>query len=853
MNQKTTVFEFTSYQFEPLKKRIIFNYKTKFSDAEPIIWTEMILLPAVPDLKDISKELIEKLLQSLHIILGVSYWKFYPVKFSKSDIFLKAKQFDWLNCATSIKMPYALSKKEADFWSTVYKKGLGEFFYKNNLDPKISPKFIHKKVKFQISQEIKNKLLNRCLVGIGGGKDSIVSAELLKQAGFDITSFHIETGKESDLVNNVIKAIGVPELKIQRTLDEKVHQKHQYNGHIPVSAIYAFLGILSGVLYKYSYIIVSNERSSNFGNINYKGLEVNHQWSKSFEFETLFSEYIKEFISPDVRYFSLLRGFYEIRIVEMFSKMKKYFPLFSSCNRNFTIKEKQHGGLWCCQCAKCVFAFILLSAFLSKKELLQIFGKNLYQQENLLPIFKDILGLGNIKPFDCVGTFKEAQTALFLARNKFGDDFIVRQLSKKAKFHQEVLKNNKDLPAQAGNNIPERFKFLGLKNVLILGYGKEGKITKNYLKKYYPKLKIGIGDGALDKSYLKKQENFDIAIKTPGIKKELVSIAYTTATNIFFSKVLGRNLIIGVTGSKGKSTTSSLVYHILKTAGKDVQLLGNIGKPMLGALLRPIPKSQIFVLELSSYQLDDIQFSPDIAIVTNLFPEHMDFHGNLNNYYEAKKNIIRFQSKDQYFVYNKKTVSWLKNYVGKAVPFSKEKFESNLLGEHNQNNIKAAARVAQILQIPDKKIRQAVKTFRGLKHRLENVGTFKNITFYDDAISTTPDSTIMAIEALKNVDTIFLGGQNRGYDFFQLEKVIRKYKIKNIVLFPDSGDKILRNTKGFNILKTRNMAEAVQFAYNNTKKESTCLLSCASPSYSLWKNFEVKGDEFKKFVKKFGK
>ncbi len=271
--------------------------------------------------------------------------------------------------------------------------------------------------------------------------------------------------------------------------------------------------------------------------------------------------------------------------------------------------------------------------------------------------------------------------------------------------------------------------------------------------------------------------------------------------------------------------------------------------------------------------------------MTNLFPEHMDFHGSLENYYNAKKNIINFQNKNQYFVYNEKTVSWLKDYRGKAVKFSPKKYPSNLIGEHNQSNIGAAVAVAEILKIPQEKVKKAIKSFKGLEHRLENVGTFKGITFYDDAISTTPESTIMAIKALsprsgipfagKNVDpvrntaragapegplgravsngvdTIFLGGQDRGYNFTKLEKIIKQYNIKNVVLFPDSGAKMLKSVKGFNILRTKKMAEAVQFAYQNTKKGGICLLSCASPSYSLWKNFEVKGDEFKKFVKKF--
>lgn len=788
-----STFEFISYEFQPAQKRAVFHYATKFPDKDPIIWTETIILPEIPRCPA-----PEKLLESLHIMLGISYWKFY--------------------CATNIKLPYRLSKGEADFWNIVYKKGLGEFFYKNNLNPNISPKFPFSKqaVKDNSSYKILAPRF-KSLVGIGGGKDSIVSAELLKTDKFDFTSFHIETHSTSsgqtgsELVDNVIKTIGVPSLKIQRTLDSKVHEKHPYNGHIPVSAIYAFLGIFSCILYGYDYFIVSNEHSSNFGNIKYKGLKVNHQWSKSFEFETLFSDYVKKFITPDITYFSLLRPFYEIRIVKMFAKYPQYFKLFSSCNNNFRAipREVQRNSapLWCGQCAKCVFAFAMLSSALPKKEVMGIFGKDLSKEENLKPLFKDISGQGSMKPFDCVGTFEEVQEALGI------------------KNYPKVWQSQKK------NAVPEEFKFLGMERVSIVRQkGLEGQATVKFLKKFYPKLKI-------------VKENADITIKTPGVHKSQVVGLYTTPTNIFFSYIRRRasgNLIIGVTGSKGKSTTTSLIYHILKTAGKNVEIMGNIGKPMIERLVKPIAKETIFVLELSSFQLDDIKFSPNIAVVTNLFPEHMDFHGSLKNYYTAKKNIYAFQNENGYLINQVK---------------AKKKYQTSLLGQHNQNNIQAAVEVAKILEIPQEKMIEAIKTFKGLPHRLENVGTFNGITFYDDAISTTPDSTIMAIKALKNIDTIFLGGQDRGYDFTELGKVIVRHKIKNVVLFPDSEEKIMKALsrsaeQNLRILRTKSMEQAVKFAYQNTQQGSVCLLSCASPSYSLWKNFEVKGDQFKAFVKK---
>lgn len=400
------------------------------------------------------------------------------------------------------------------------------------------------------------------------------------------------------------------------------------------------------------------------------------------------------------------------------------------------------------------------------------------------------------------------------------------------------------------------------RKILILGYGKEGQATERFLKKFVSDSEIGVADKKDGADYLDKQNDYDLVIRSPGVPKKLISQPYTTATNIFFANVT--NTVIGVTGSKGKSTTTSLIYEILKQAGKRVHLIGNIGKPMLDELLQPLGKDDIFVCELSSYQLDDIKYSPHIAVVLDLFPEHMNYHGNVKNYYQAKKNIISKLTVDDYFVYNPKSLelkSWVKETIAKTIVFGQniplEDEEILLLGQHNRENIRAAVTVAHLLNINDKDIAKAIKKFKPLPHRLQMIGQFKGITFYDDAISTTPESTIAAINSLKNVGTIFLGGEDRGFDFTKLVELMIDHKITNLVLFPDSGDKMnelieAKKIEGLNLLKTKSMEEAVKFAYKYTASGQICLLSNASPSYSLWKNFEEKGDLFQFFVKKYG-
>lgn len=272
----------------------------------------------------------------------------------------------------------------------------------------------------------------------------------------------------------------------------------------------------------------------------------------------------------------------------------------------------------------------------------------------------------------------------------------------------------------------------------------------------------------------------------------------------------------------------------------------------------------VAVVELSSYQLADLYFSPHITLIVNWYPEHRDFHGSFEAYKKAKQNSIYFQTEKDYFVYDpheKEVASWIQLTKAQKVsyvedfPFDETKIP--LIGEHNKRNIQGALTVARLFNVTNEEAQKAVYSFTPLPHRLQNVGTYKKITFYDDAISTTPESTIAALNSLTNVETLLLGGQDRGYDFSTLAEILREKQIKSLVLFPETGFRIKQALLKLSdyypeILETSDMKEAVEFAYKNCTDGSVCLLSTASPSYSLWKNFEEKGDLFQHFVKLLG-
>ncbi len=399
------------------------------------------------------------------------------------------------------------------------------------------------------------------------------------------------------------------------------------------------------------------------------------------------------------------------------------------------------------------------------------------------------------------------------------------------------------------------------KKILILGYGKEGKSVEEFLKKNVPESEVMIADKKISKEYLLMQDKADLIIRSPGIRVELMTKKWTTATNIFFAEFPGT--IVGVTGTKGKSTTTALIAAMLRQKKQDVRLIGNIGFPMLDEL-ETATNETVAVAELSSYQLADLTISPHIVLIVNWYPEHRDFHGDFKKYKKAKQNCLIHQNESDYFIFDpqeQEVAGWTKITKAKSIPYTKEyPFEEAkvpLIGLHNKRNIQGALTVVRLFEVSDEQAQKAVYSFVPLPHRLQPVGTYKGISFYDDAISTTPQSTIAAINSLGTIGTLFLGGQDRGYDFTHLLEVICKNNIKSLVLFPETGLRIKQTLLKLEryhpkLLETSDMEEAVKFAYENCSQKSICLLSTASPSYSVWKNFEEKGDLFQKYVKLHG-
>ena len=403
------------------------------------------------------------------------------------------------------------------------------------------------------------------------------------------------------------------------------------------------------------------------------------------------------------------------------------------------------------------------------------------------------------------------------------------------------------------------------KSIVILGFGREGKATYEFIKKYVHYTDLAVADKVrvelpetvyYGETYCEHLNCYDVVIKSPGVTfkelKDKVDFTKVTSETELFLKFYRKNMI-GITGTKGKSTTSSLVYEILKKAQKDVRLVGNIGVPMFECL-ENITDDTLLVCEMSSHQLENINFSPHISILLNIFEEHLDHYASYEEYQLAKVNIFRHQSGEDVLLYNTKN-EIVEKYVEKfahgrivVLPVN-EHFESFLVGEHNQLNIGAAVRVAEIFDVSKTTIKEAVKNFHGLPHRLEFAGVYDEIYFYNDSISTIPEATIKAIESLKDVDTLILGGMDRGIHYDSLIRFLNEGNVRNVILAYETGKRIAKELTIKGVYVVENLQEAVKTAKKITQKNKICLLSPAAASYGYFKNFEERGEKFKEWIK----
>jgi UDP-N-acetylmuramoyl-L-alanine---L-glutamate ligase len=441
-------------------------------------------------------------------------------------------------------------------------------------------------------------------------------------------------------------------------------------------------------------------------------------------------------------------------------------------------------------------------------------------------------------------------------------------------------------------------------SVVVVGYGREGRSVHRFLLSAGLATEVAIADRRPVEpaapvarvhhgpDYLEHLSGYDTIVRSPGVPTGLPELTaaraagkcVTSATNIFFERSPGR--IVGVTGTKGKSTTSSLTARVLAGGLADVRLVGNIGRPALDHI-DGATENTVFVMELSSQQLDDAVHSPTVSVVLAVVPEHLDFHGDFESYLDAKANIARYQTAEDHVVFNPghstaSTIAGLSR--GKAVCFSPSDQPSldchlrdgyivaryadrgmaqimptsavPLLGGGNLENVMAAVSVGSIFEVPPAVIRAAVESFTPLPHRLEFVGERRGIRFYNDSLATIPQAVIHGMKALGgDVTTLIAGGHDRGVSYDELASFLSSSSLRALILFEPVGERLWRaiqatDSGGGRLMRydVTTMADAVRVAFEVTPSGGICLMSPGAASFGSFRDYEDRGNQFKALV-----
>lgn len=434
------------------------------------------------------------------------------------------------------------------------------------------------------------------------------------------------------------------------------------------------------------------------------------------------------------------------------------------------------------------------------------------------------------------------------------------------------------------------------KNLLILGFGLEGQSTYRFLRQHLPDQPLTIADQndlsghpllqndqnltlISGPNYLQNLADYNLIIKSPGISfKDLDYSSFQDKITSQLELILevDRENIIGITGTKGKSTTSSLVYTILQANGCDSRLLGNIGTPIFDEI-EHISANTLLVLEMSSHQLEFAKTSPHIGAILNLFEDHLDAAGSVEHYHWSKLNLFRHMTANDLAIYctdNPALQNRLAHEDFRAqlisvsiddnipanvelrdgqvycheTPLYNSADQRHLLGQHNLENIMVALAIAHFLGLDPKISQTAVNNFQPLEHRLEEVATVNGITYYNDVIATIPAATINAIQSLRNVNALIFGGLDRGIDYQDFIDFLNRSDIEHFICMPSTGHTIGKQLDPARAHFVDTLEEAVALASKVTKPGTICLLSPAAASYEFYKNFQEKGRAYKQLV-----
>ncbi len=409
-------------------------------------------------------------------------------------------------------------------------------------------------------------------------------------------------------------------------------------------------------------------------------------------------------------------------------------------------------------------------------------------------------------------------------------------------------------------------QYLNGKRILIWGYGREGKSTESFLETYCAPASVEIYEG--DKAGI-DEAKYDLIIKSPGIPMLEYHPKYTSQTELFLGQF--KNRVIGVTGTKGKSTTATMLHHVLDTcSGHKTLLLGNIGKPCLD-YYGEMEGDTLAVFELSCHQLFHTKVSPHVAVLLNIFEEHLDYYKTMENYVASKHAIAKYQEPADFLYCGAGVDLTGIAAAGKRTviaPVTEKKYALRILGEQNQYNAEFVYRIAtEVYGCDGEAVKAALGEVGNLPHRLEFIGEKNGVRYYDDSIATIPEAVICAVAAIENVQTVIIGGMDRGIDYSVLETFVKENPQYTYIFMYATGKRIYGALtsaesdlvaadgtskpmygKDKNCFLVETLEEAVALAKKVTVPGKACVMSPAAPSYGVFKNFEERGEKFKEYV-----
>lgn len=392
-----TAFRYRSYTHDAVTGALRLHYELAGRSGTIAFCEEIDLPGAEAPLDPLAREVADRVARLLFLAAGLSYYK--------------------AAAPERVEVVPPVTEAELGFLTELIGHGLTEFAYVNDLPSALTPKIEAAEIDDSPppGASWRPARPGRALIPVGGGKDSIVTIEAVRSTGPDPVLFSVNSYRP---IQATVDRSGLDYVMAARRLSRNLMDLNAAgarNGHVPVTAVNSLIALLSAVRVGSSAVVMSNERSASVGNTVWQGVQVNHQWSKSRDFEALLRSVLAEVVSPELTYFSLLRPYSELRIARQFARLTAYHDVFTSCNKAFRLDRDKRLGAWCGDCPKCRFVFLILAPYLGPEELVPIFGKNLFAEEGQIPGFEELIGVQGHKPLECVGEIEESRLALLLA------------------------------------------------------------------------------------------------------------------------------------------------------------------------------------------------------------------------------------------------------------------------------------------------------------------------------------------------------------------------------------------------------------------------------------------------------